>query len=227
MAQGDEPHVVFGTGPVGMAIMEELVARRTRVVMVNRSGRAEAPEGVVVLHADATDPSETSQVCEGASVVYNCTNPPYTQWPALFPPLQAGILEGAASAGATLVSCENVYMYGKVEGPLTEDLPYAATTRKGRTRARMAEALLDAHRSGKVRATIGRASDFYGPRVRLSAAGERVFGAAVAGKAAQVLGNVGGPYPIRSSATSPGRSSLWGSGRRRWVRSGTFRAPRQ
>jgi nucleoside-diphosphate-sugar epimerase len=46
-----------------------------------------------------------------------------------------------------------------------------------------------AHKAGKVRATIGRASDFYGPGVRQSTVGERVFGFAIADKAASVTGN--------------------------------------
>jgi nucleoside-diphosphate-sugar epimerase len=48
-----------------------------------------------------------------------------------------------------------------------------------------------AHAEGRVRATIGRASDFYGPRVVQSAVGERVFGSAIAGKAANVTGDPG------------------------------------
>ena len=58
----------------------------------------------------------------------------------------------------------------------------------------MAEALLAAHERSQVRAVIGRASDFFGPRVLLSAMGDRVFPAALAGKGAQVLGNVDLPH---------------------------------
>jgi len=158
--------------------------------LVNRRGRMEASSGAEVMQADATDPASTRLACKGAAVVYNCANAPYTQWPEKFPPLQAGVLEGAASAGAKLVVIENVYMYGPTHGrPITEDLPYAATTRKGRTRARMAEELLDAHAHGKVRVTMGRASDFFGPFGLDSSAGERMFRPAIAGKTVQVLGN--------------------------------------
>ncbi|HMN31295.1 MAG TPA: NAD-dependent epimerase/dehydratase family protein, partial [Caldilineaceae bacterium] len=137
----------------------------------------------------------TQQVCAGAVVVYQCSNPPYTEWVERFPPLQAGILAGAAAAGAKLVSMENVYMYGPTGGkPLVESLPYAAQTRKGKVRAAMAEALLAAHQAGKVRVAIGRAADFFGPRVRVSAMGERVFPVALAGKPVQVLGNPDLPH---------------------------------
>jgi nucleoside-diphosphate-sugar epimerase len=105
------------------------------------------------------------------------------------------VLEGAASAGAKLIAMENLYMYGPTEGrPLTEDLPYAPNTRKGRVRARMSEELMEAHSSGRVRVAIGRASDAFGPRVLVSAEGEQVFGRAVQGKSAQVAGDPNQPH---------------------------------
>jgi nucleoside-diphosphate-sugar epimerase len=86
-------------------------------------------------------------------------------------------------------------MYGPTGGrPLTEDLPHAATTRKGTVRARMSKELMGAHTSGRVRVAIGRASDFFGPRVLASAAGEQVFGRAVQGKGAQVAGDPDQPH---------------------------------
>jgi nucleoside-diphosphate-sugar epimerase len=191
----NELNVVFGTGPVGLAIMDELVSKGKRVRIVNRSGRADVAEGVEVVGADAADTTFTREASAGASVVYFALNPSYDKWPELFPGLQAGVLEGAASAGAKLIAVENLYMYGSTGGrPLTEDLPYAANTRKGKVRARMSRELMEANASGKVRVAIGRASDFFGPRVLASAAGEQVFGRAVAGKSAQVAGDPDQPH---------------------------------
>ncbi|MFN8444081.1 MAG: SDR family oxidoreductase [Caldilineaceae bacterium] len=190
-----EVHVIFGTGPVGLAVMDDLLNRGKQIRLVNRSGRAAAPAGVQVVAGDAADSAFTRQVCADASVVYQCLNPPYTEWVERFPPLQAGVMAGVSAAGAKLVSMENVYMYGSTGGkPLVESLPYAAETRKGKVRAAMAEALLNAHQQGKVRAVIARAADFFGPRVKTSAMGERVFPAALAGKSVQVLGNPDLPH---------------------------------
>ena len=190
MADKDELHIIFGAGPVGRAITDELVRKGKRVRVVNRNGRASLPGGVEVVGGDATDPNFARRVSAGARVVYNALNPPYHRWPELFPPLQAGVLEGAAAAGARLVTMENLYMYGPTGGrTLTEDLPYAAETRKGALRARMSKELFAAHEAGKVRVTAGRASDFFGPRALQSAAGEQIFGRAVAGKSAQVAGD--------------------------------------
>lgn len=185
-----ETHVIFGSGPVGRAVMRRLAGEGKQVRIVNRSGSLDAPAGVEVLHGDAADPESTRALCREAAVVYNCTNASYTRWPEEFPRLQAGVLAGAASAGAKLVVMENVYMYGPTHGQaMTEDLPYAAKTRKGLTRARMAEALLEAHAKGTVQVAVGRASDFFGPGVIDSASGERMFGPAVRGRTVQVLGN--------------------------------------
>src|SRR5215213_8915965 len=133
MSDNEGLHVVYGTGPVGMSVMETLLQRGPRRVrMVNRSGRASVPEGVEVVGGDATDKAFAREASQGASVVYFALNPPYTQWTELFPPLQAGVIEGAAAAGARLIAVENLYMYGPTDGrPLTEDLPYASNTRKG------------------------------------------------------------------------------------------------
>jgi nucleoside-diphosphate-sugar epimerase len=196
MTDNGELHVIFGTGAVGMSVMDELIRRGPRRVrMVNRSGRARVPHGVEVTGGDATDEAFAREASEGASVVYFALNPPYNKWPELFPRLQAGVLEGVASAGAKLIAMENLYMYGPTDGrPITEEMPYAPNTRKGRVRAMMSKELMEAHRSGRVQVAIGRASDFFGPRVLASAAGEQVFGRAVEGKSAQVAGDPDQPH---------------------------------
>jgi hypothetical protein len=71
------------------------------------------------------------------------------------------IIEAAAAADARLVFGDNLYPYGPVDGPLTEDLPYLARGSNGRTRARMAETLMRAHEAGRIQTTIGRGSDFF------------------------------------------------------------------
>jgi nucleoside-diphosphate-sugar epimerase len=184
-------HVIFGTGPLGLAVMRELRRRGQRVRMINRSSRvkfAKDPQ-TEVGGANAADPAQAREVCEGAAVVYHCVGLPYPRWPE-FPAIAAGIVDGAAAAGAKLVYGDNLYMYGAVNGAMTEDLPYAATTKKGRIRAAVARSLLDAQQAGKLRVAIGRGSDFFGPFAAGAAMmGSRVFGRALAGKSAQVVGN--------------------------------------
>jgi nucleoside-diphosphate-sugar epimerase len=91
---------------------------------------------------------------------------------------------------------DNLYAYGPVDESLTETLPHRATGPNGRTRAEIAEALLRAHEAGRIRATIGRSSDFFGPHAHLSTVGDRVFARALEGKPAQVLGNPDVPHTV-------------------------------
>ena len=95
------------------------------------------------------------------------------------------IIEGAASAGARLVFGDNLYAYGPVDGPLTEDLPYLARGPNGRTRAQIAETLMGAHAAGRIRATIGRGVRLLrSPGAPLDV-GNRVFARVIEGKPAR------------------------------------------
>lgn len=177
-----------------MAVMRELASRGKPVRMVNTRGRADVPSGVEVVKGDAYSTDSTTELTRGASVVYQCAMPPYTEWLQKFPPMQAAILEGAARNNAKLVIADNLYMYGEVDGVIHEGLPYAAQTRKGRLRAQMAESALAAHQAGKVRVALGRGSDFFGPGVLASAIGTQAIRNALQGKSAQLLGKLDVPH---------------------------------
>ena len=189
-------NVIFGTGPLGLAVAQRLVSTGMEVRLVNRTGKAQGPSGTEVLAADASDPASARRVCHGATVVFHCATHSYGQWDKALPPIMNGIIEGAAAAEARLVYGDNLYAYGPVDGPIREDLPYRPVGSNTKARAEVATMLMDAHASGKVRATIGRASDFYGPHARQSKAGDGIFGRALAGKPAQVVGNPDVPHTL-------------------------------
>jgi len=189
-------HVVFGAGQVGRVLADVLTGRGATVRVVSRGRPTGLADGINWRAADASDPDAASDAAKGAAVIYQCLNAPYARWPELFPPLQRGVLAAAERAGALLVSLENLYGYGPTGGsPMTEDLPLAATTPKGRTRAAMTAELLAAAEAGRIRIAIGRASDFFGAGVTEgSALGERVFGSALAGRRADFIGNPDLPH---------------------------------
>jgi nucleoside-diphosphate-sugar epimerase len=174
--------------------MRELGRRGKPVRAVNRSGNADVPEDVDVVAADVYQSGQAEQAAEGATIIYQCAQPGYTEWPAKFPPLQERILDAAINLEAKFVVPENLYMYGPVNGPITEDLPYTPTTRKGKVRAEMAQAIHKAVEAGKLQAVQVRASDFYGPHVEGSAFGEIIFKAVAQGKTAQAAGNIDLPH---------------------------------
>jgi nucleoside-diphosphate-sugar epimerase len=194
-------HVILGTGPVGMAIMETLAAQpdAPHILMVNRSGKSPEtlPAGVEVVASDMRDLAKVAQVTHGAAVVYTTAQPAYTRWAQEFPQLQAAILDGVARSGAKLVIAENLYMYADTDGaPLHEALPYAPHTRKGRVRAAMTEAAFAAHKAGKLQVTAGRASNFYGPRALGSSVGDRLFEGILKGKGAEIIGSADQPHTL-------------------------------
>jgi nucleoside-diphosphate-sugar epimerase len=194
--QENELHVILGTGPVGLTLTDILLAQGKRVRAVSRHGKATVPAGVELIAADIIDVDAAKEVCRGAAVVYNCTNATsYAEQVEMVPRQQAGIIAGTVSAGAKLIIIDTLYLYGETHGkPMTEDTPHAATTRKGRMRAETAAKYLQAHQDGTVQVALGRAADFYGPRVLNSSLGYLVFPTALAGKPAQVLGNVNLPH---------------------------------
>ncbi|HVS05785.1 MAG TPA: NAD-dependent epimerase/dehydratase family protein [Candidatus Dormibacteraeota bacterium] len=187
--QPNAENVVFGTGPLGLAVAGRLMSSGQPVRLVNRSGKADAPQGVEVVAADVTDPAAARRVCEGAAIVFHCASGPYGRWTQTLPPIMNGIIDGATASGARLVYGDNLYAYGPVDGPIRENLPYRPIGPTTRARAQVATTLMNAHAAGTVRATIGRASDFYGPRARQSKVGNGVFARALAGKPAQTVGD--------------------------------------
>jgi nucleoside-diphosphate-sugar epimerase len=214
-------HVVFGTGQVGRLIVEQLVHGGDPVVAVNRTGRATLP-GAQVIAGDATDPAFTTRVTAGADVVYFCLNAVnYARWADEFPPLQQAVLTGAAAAGARLVVLDNLYAYGPTHGrPLVETLQARPSSAKAAIRAAMTDRLIYAHTTGQVEVAIGRASDYFGPGTTRSALGETVFGPALTGRTAQVMGDPDQPHSysytpdvaaaLITLATQPGATgSVW------------------
>jgi nucleoside-diphosphate-sugar epimerase len=196
MAISSGLHVVLGaTGGVGQRIARMLADQGAQVRAVNRGGHpVEGAATVEVKAADLTNRESALAACQGASVVYHCAGAPYSQWATVFPVMLDNIIAAASDTGATLVYTDNCYMYSPSAQPLTEDSPQQPITRKGKLRKQLADMLLAAHTQGRIRATIGRASDFYGPGVRSSMVGEQVFGAIVRGKRVPWLGKLAVPH---------------------------------
>ncbi len=151
-------------------------------------------------------------------MIYSCAAPPYHRWASDWPPLAASICEAAEATGAVLVMLGNLYGYGPVDGPLTEELPLAATGPKGRVRATVWEQARQLHDQGRVRAVEVRASDFFGPGVtdggHLAA---RVVPRVLRGKPVSTLGDPDVPHSwtylpdvARALVEVAGEERAWG-----------------
>ncbi|MHB9863602.1 NAD-dependent epimerase/dehydratase family protein [Streptomyces sp. YIM S03343] len=156
-------HVVIGAGAIGAATALLLAESGDQVTVVTRQGTGPDHPRIGKAAADATDPDRLARIAEGAATLFNCAAPPYHRWAEEFPPLAASLLTTAERTGAGLVLVGNLYGYGPVDRPMTEDLPLTATTVKGGVRSRMWQAALAAAQAGRVRVSEVRASDFIGP----------------------------------------------------------------
>jgi nucleoside-diphosphate-sugar epimerase len=135
-------------------------------------------------------PGELIRLTAGASAIYNCGGPPYQRWTSDWPPFAEALLDAAEKAGVVLVLTGNLYAYGPTDGPMTEDLPLAAQTSKGRVRAQVWQTALQRHQDGRVRVVEARSSDFVGPDVTAGGhLAERVVPALLRGRRPRVLGD--------------------------------------
>jgi len=210
-------HVIVGSGEIGTATARELLDQGHRVRVVTRSGGGlEHPE-VERVAADAADAERLSRLAEGAAALYNCANPPYHRWPQEWPPLATALLTAAERTGAGLVTMSNLYGYGPIDGPMTEDLPLAATTVKGRVRAQMWRDAYAAHAAGRIRATEARASDFIGAGAR-SLFNEMVAPGVLAGKVATAPVNFDAPHSVTFTGDVGRTMAVLGTDERAWGR---------
>lgn len=154
--------VVVGAGSTGVATARLLADAGHRVRLVTRGGGGPEHPSIERVAADASDADRLSEVASGADTLYNCAAPPYHTWTKALPPLAQGLLTAAERTGADYVMLDNLYAYGPVDGPMTEDLPLAPSSVKGRVRAEVWRQADAAHSAGRVRLTTVRASDFIG-----------------------------------------------------------------
>lgn len=154
--------LVIGAGAVGTATARLLAERGDDVRLVTRSGGGPEHPAIERVAADATDGDALAQLAAGATAIYSCAGPAYPRWASDWPPLAAGLLRAAETSKAVLVTTGNLYGYGAVDGPMTEDLPLRPNSEKGRVRVRIWEQALAAHRAGRIRTAEVRGSDYLG-----------------------------------------------------------------
>ena len=211
--------VVLGKGPVGSTLAARLQEQGHEVRVLSRSGGS-STDRVEHRALDASDASALTAAARGADVLYNCANPAsYATWVRDWPPVAAALLDAAEATGAVLVVMGNLYVYGPVDRPMTEDLPLAAPGTKGRVRVAMWEQALARHRAGTVRMTEARASDFVGPRVVAGGyLGERAVPRLLAGKAVQHIASPDQPHSWTSVDDVARTLEVLGADERAWGR---------
>lgn len=163
-------------GTIANGLAQLLSTQKKPFRLVSRTAHP-APGGGEVVAADLTDQEQTVRAVAGSSIVAILAGLKYQHqvWAEQWPRIMANSIEAAKRAGAKLLFFDNVYMYGRVQGPMTEETPFNPCSRKGEIRARIASSLIDEWKSGSVTAMIARAADFYGPNTRNSLPHALVF----------------------------------------------------
>ena len=174
-------HLVLGTGVVGREAAEALSSGGNQVTVTSRTPRAR--DGIATAAADLRDAASANRVMESADVAYFTVGLPYRtrMWQKDFPIILGNTIEACIASDVHLVYFDNVYAYGKVDGPMTEDTPIRPSSAKGEIRAALVR-MLEAGRERGLEYTIGRSADFYGPGATTSSFNMMVLDRVAAGQ---------------------------------------------
>jgi nucleoside-diphosphate-sugar epimerase/protein-tyrosine phosphatase len=140
------------------------------------------------------EPASVRSALRGVDTLIYLIGVPYNQF-QLHPQLMRRTVEAAIAEGVKrIVLIGTVYPYGlPVTRPVVESHPRNPHTFKGRMRKAQEDILLAADREGKLRATILRLPDFYGPGVEASFLAS-LFQAAAHGGTANMVGPIDTPH---------------------------------
>jgi nucleoside-diphosphate-sugar epimerase len=154
-------------GAIGSELVKELTARNEPIRLVSRNPKL-VPGAAEAVAADLSNLDDTVRAVSGSRVAFLLVGLKYdiTVWRSLWPRIMRNAIEAAKRANARLVFFDNVYMYGKVEGVMTEQTPFRPCSKKGEIRAQIATMLLNEMKMGNLSALIARSADFYGPHAR-------------------------------------------------------------
>lgn len=146
-------------------------------------------EGDQIFPANLKSESEVRQAVKGSEVVYLTVGLPYDTkiWKEYWPVIMRNTINACKEHNAKLVFFDNVYMYGKVDGWMTEETPFNPCSKKGEIRAIIAEMLLNEMKQGNMEALIARSADFYGPKANNTYITPMVFDKLIKGKKPQLL----------------------------------------
>jgi nucleoside-diphosphate-sugar epimerase len=180
-------YLVVGAGSIGSAVAARLAAQGHTVTVASRRARGPEHELVTRIGADASDAQRLGELATGCDAIFNCLNPQYHRWLTDWPPMANALLASAEKSQAVLVTLSNLYPYGPPTGPMTPESPFLAKFEKALVRATMWQDALDAHNTGRIRATEVRASDFLGARDQ-SMLGDRIIPRVLQGKSCRVIG---------------------------------------
>jgi nucleoside-diphosphate-sugar epimerase len=141
--------------------------------------------------ADLSNLDATVKAVSGSRIAFLVVGLKYDLkvWREFWPLIMRNTIEACKRSNTKLVFFDNVYMYGKVDGAMTEETPFHPCSKKGEIRAQIATMLLTEIKAGNLTALIARAPDFYGSGARTGIPNVLVFDKFAQGAAASWLVN--------------------------------------
>ncbi len=163
-------------GAIGNELVKVLAPRNEAIRLVSRNPTL-VPSAAEAIAADLSNLDDTLKVVSGSRIVFLVIGLRYEikVWRELWPRIMHNVIEATKRSGARLIFFDNVYMYGKVDGPMKEETPFRPCSKKGEIRAQIATVLLNEMKAGSLTALIARSADFYGPRARTGIPNVLVF----------------------------------------------------
>jgi nucleoside-diphosphate-sugar epimerase len=158
-------HTILGAGgAVANALTRELSNHNEIIRLVSRKPINPTAKNITWKKADLLNYKELLEACKDSSVIYLCAGLVYDVdiWKQQWPVIIQNVINLAKETKARLIFFDNVYMYGLVNGPMTEDTPYNPSSEKGKVRVGIANKLMAEVKAGNIRASIARGADFYG-----------------------------------------------------------------
>lgn len=169
--------ILGANGIIATELAKELHKSYTQNIRLVSRNPKKVNESDVLFKADLLDATQTANAVEGSEIVYMTAGLPYNAklWEEQWPIVMKNVIEACKKHKAKLVFFDNVYMYGEVNGTMTEETPFNAVSVKGKARAGIATMVLDAIKNKTLTAMICRAPEFYGPRNTLSGTNATIF----------------------------------------------------
>jgi len=180
--------ILGSSGIIGIELAKELHKRRRPIRLVSRKPQ-DLFLGEEHVAADLLDPEAVRRAVSGSEVVYLTAGLPYDSrvWKVQWPKIIQNTIAACRDHGARLVFFDNLYLYGPVEGWMTEETPTHAESIKGKIRAALQHSLLDESQKGNLDVRIARSADFYGPHAKNGIPNMLIFANLAAGKNPQWL----------------------------------------
>lgn len=182
--------ILGANGIISTELAKALTKYTGKIRLVSRNPR-KVNHTDEIYSADLTNAEQTLAAVAGSEVVYLTAGLQYNSkvWQEQWPVIMRNVIEACKKHKAKLVFFDNVYMYGQVNGWMTEETPVNPCSKKGEVRAAIAKMLMDEVEQGNITALIARSADFYGPETPMSFVSVMLFDNLAKGKKAQWMLN--------------------------------------